>query len=57
MPDAIPEDHFESAEPCLIACETVLSECINKGTPSDTCEMSYRDCSDDCDRATLIEEF
>ncbi len=56
MPDAIPEDHFESAEPCLVACETVLCECINKGTPVDTCEMSYRDCSDDCDRATLIDE-
>jgi hypothetical protein len=57
MPDAIPEDHFDSAASCLVACDDGLSECTNKGTPPGTCEMSFRDCTDDCDRSKLIAEL
>jgi hypothetical protein len=55
--DVIPEDHFDSTASCLAACEDGLNECINRRTPKGTCEMSYHDCIDDCDRSTLIEEF
>lgn len=57
MPNVIPEDHFDSAAACRIACEDSLRECINKETPTRTCEMSYHDCADDCERPTLNQEF
>jgi hypothetical protein len=53
MAEVTPEDHFGSAFGCMVACEDGLTECKNGGTPLETCEMSYRDCADGCDRSTL----
>jgi hypothetical protein len=57
MPESIPQDDYDRAAACLVRCED--ANCVSSGTATatETCDLNYRDCAEDCDRCAEIHSF
>jgi len=57
MPDFIPEDDYGPVHSCELNCEDGLYDCISRGKDSEGCELTYHNCTDECDRLVEAEEL
>jgi len=57
MPDFIPEDDHGPVHSCELNCEDGLYDCISRGKDSEGCELTYHNCTDECDRLVEAEEL
>ena len=58
LPNSTPEYDYDRAAACVVRCEKELSDCINLGTATgtETCDLHYHDCAEECDRCPETEE-
>ncbi len=52
--DYLPDYNYDKDASCVIGCEAVLASCINEGRSIEYCRRDHLECSDDCDRSSVV---